>query len=85
METEGLVSDFDKSDAVSDGEELKKATDAMISEIEYNIFTETEDESKTKSKIVSHSHDPIKRVPTRTSKAELFEASPYYNVNLIKN
>lgn len=51
METEGLVSDFDKSDAVSDGEELKNASDAMQSEIEFSIFTETEDEQKAKARV----------------------------------
>jgi hypothetical protein len=44
IETEGLTSDNDRGDTVSDAEEMKN----LASEIEYSIFTETEDESKSK-------------------------------------
>lgn len=44
IETEGLTSDNDRTDAASDAEELKN----LASEVEYSIFTETEDETKTK-------------------------------------
>lgn len=46
IDTEGLASDFDRSDAVSDGEELKSNnSQKFASEAEYSIFTETEDET----------------------------------------
>jgi len=44
IETDGLVSDA----FVSDGEELKHNNNLM-SEVEFNIFTETEDEIKHNS------------------------------------
>jgi len=44
-ETDGLISDA----VVSDGEELKNNNNNLMSEVEFNIFTETEDEIKHNS------------------------------------
>lgn len=74
-----MVSDFDKSDAVSDGEELKNNLDAIASEVEFNIFTETEDEIKQKSKSIP-TESFKKSVVRASAKSDLCASSPYYNV-----
>lgn len=77
IETEGLASDYDRSDAVSDAEELKN----LASEVEYSIFTETEDEIKakvTKSNVAATSEASKKS--TQRAKSDLYGTSRYYNV-----
>lgn len=83
METEGLASDYDqRSDAVSDAEELKN----LASEVEYSIFTETEDETKAKpSKTASNAaaSSETSKKSTQRAKNDLYASSRYYNVHNI--
>lgn len=67
---------------VSDGEELKSNNSSKFaSEVEYSIFTETEDETgKQKGGAVVKPKSQTAEKKTLRAKNELQSISPYYNV-----
>lgn len=88
IDTEGIASDFERSDAVSDGEELKSNNSSKFaSEAEYSIFTETEDETSKQKGSATAAKPKAQTAEKKTLRAknELQSISPYYNGHSIED
>lgn len=56
-----------------------------MSEVEFNIFTETEDEIKHNSSKQSKPSSETFKKPSSKGKSDLYDISPYYNGHTIEN